>query len=142
MGQATDAILAYGYNLGGADSEWKLTGLGEYGELATDWWDDGECAQADEADFATALTSWIGGDVRDVGVEVVTYCSESSPMYLLAATQITVKRGYVHEVTPETLGSAEDRARWDELLDRHVAALGIRPVQERPGWLLVSYWEY
>lgn len=140
MGQATDAILAYGYDLGGADSEWKLAGLSKYGELTADWWDESEDL-GEDADFATALIAWIGGDVRDVGVEVVTYCSESSPMYLLAATQITVRRGHLHEVTPETLGAPEDRARWDELLDRHVAALGIRPVQERPGWLLVSYWE-
>lgn len=38
MGQATDAILAYGYDLGG--DGWKLEGLGEYGELPPlDWWD-------------------------------------------------------------------------------------------------------
>jgi hypothetical protein len=39
MGQATDAILAYGYGLGG--DGWKLEGPGEYGELQPlDCWDD------------------------------------------------------------------------------------------------------
>ncbi|MFH8751065.1 hypothetical protein ACH4GK_32010 [Streptomyces rimosus] len=33
MGQSTDAMLVYGYHLGGGDSGWELEGLGEYGEL-------------------------------------------------------------------------------------------------------------
>ena len=39
MGQSTNGILAYGYDLGGEEG-WKLQGLGEYDELpALDWYD-------------------------------------------------------------------------------------------------------
>lgn len=112
MGQATDAILAYGYDLGG--DGWKLEGLGEYGELPPlSWWDDDE-------DFATAaerrLLAEIAGFTETweddhegyyerqrvakarLGLKVETYCSESCPMYVLAAYVTTVARGEIETI--------------------------------------------
>jgi len=36
MGISTDAILAYGYNLGGGDEEWDVREVDEYGGLIPD----------------------------------------------------------------------------------------------------------
>ena len=42
MGQSTDGILAYGYDLGGGDSEWKLADTPETAALADEgYWDPG-----------------------------------------------------------------------------------------------------
>lgn len=40
MGMSTDALLVYGYHLGGDDAGWLVHGAGEYGELPPlDWYD-------------------------------------------------------------------------------------------------------
>ncbi|GGR70933.1 MULTISPECIES: hypothetical protein [Streptomyces] len=154
MGQATDAILAYGYDLGGEG--WKLEGLGEYGELPPlPWWDE-------EDDFATAaerhlLTriaqfteTWEDGREgyferkraakARLGLVVETYCSESCPMYVLAAHVTTVKRGDVEALDPLDLAQRPDAGGWDERLRAALDALGLQPTQERAQWLLCSYW--
>lgn len=154
MGQATDAILAYGYDLGG--DGWKLQGLGEYGELPPlPWWDD-------EDDFATAAERHLLAEVVSftetwqpgadgyfererqakarLGITVETYCSESCPMYLLAAHVTTVKRGDIEAVDPLDLAEKPVLMNWEKSLRRALAALGIAPTQERAQWLLCSYW--
>lgn len=154
MGQATDAILAYGYDLGG--DGWKLEGLGEYGELPPlDWWDD-------EDDFATAaerhLLTQVAGftetwaDRREgyfdreraakarLGVTIDTYCSGSCPMYILAAYVATVKRGDCEVIYPAGMSQRPAEEGWDAKLTAALDALGIRPTQERAQWLLCSYW--
>lgn len=135
MTTATDGILAYGYNLGGDD--WELADLTEYGELITAWWNDED--QDDDAHFPTELITALGNP--DDGTEVITYQSESHPKYLLAAKQTTVARGHIETITPETLGTSEERAQWDAQLKKHLATLGITPLQGHAAWLLVSYWE-
>lgn len=154
MGQATDAILAYGYDLGG--DGWKLEGLGEYGELPPlPWWDD-------EDDFPDAavrhlLTQIVGftetwEDRREgyfdreraakaeLGIVVETYCSESCPMYVLAAHVTTVKRGDAEAVDPLDLAQRPSAEGWDDTLRTALTTLGITPTQEGAQWLLCSYW--
>jgi hypothetical protein len=157
MSTSTDAILAYGYDLGG-DDEWKIHEAGEYGELPTlDWYDpetdeDGfeEMAErrllAEVAGFAE--TDWRAEGYHNrkreararLGVEFDTYCSDECPMYLLAAHVTTVHRGGIQVMDPADLARRPVEQGWDAKLAAALAALGLTPVQDQPRWLLCSYW--
>lgn len=158
MGQSTNGILAYGYDLGG-DEEWKIAGLGEYGELPPlDWYstdDDGDDFQsaaerrllAELADFTETWTKDNEGYFdrerkaqARLGVEFDTYCSGEYPMYLLAAKVITVYRGDVKDIDMAALAVEPEMNGWDEKLRAALAVLGITPAQDRAKWLLCSYW--
>lgn len=157
MGQSTNAMLVYGYHLGGGDG-WELQGLGEYGELpALDWYDP-EDAEGDDFQSAAErkLLAEIAGfterwspDVDGywdrereakarVGVEFDTHCSGEYPMFLLATKVITVYRGSVKEIDPATDLAVEPD--WDTKLRAALDALGINPTQEQACWTLCSYW--
>ncbi|MER6632259.1 hypothetical protein ABT301_29265 [Streptomyces sp. NPDC000987] len=159
MGRATDAILVYGYDLGGSDSGWNIRCLREYGQLPPlDWYDED-----DEDDFATAahkrLLRVLGGfteawtpDARkngywerrreaekQVGVKVETYCSSSVPAYALAAHSTTVHRGDIEYIDAQDLLQRPPAHDWDSRLAAALDALGLAPVHKRPRWFLVSY---
>lgn len=157
MGTSTNAVLAYGYNLGGADAGWAFREVGEYGEAALDWYDP---EAEDDEGFASAaaarLLASVGftekwGDnpdgnyfereraaAKSLGVELESYCHGEYPMYVLAAKVITVYRGGAEILDPAEL--AKIPPEWNERLAAAVTALGITPTQERPAWVLVSYW--
>lgn len=155
MGQSTNGILAYGYDLG--EGLGMIREAGEYGELPPLAWFDpehdddlieaaGRRLLAELAGFTE--TDWQVDGYFDrereanarLGVELETYCSESCPMYVLAAKVITVYRGSVEEIDMTELAVAPEMNGWDEKLQAAVAALGITPVQDKPKWLLASYW--
>ncbi|WP_405961200.1 hypothetical protein OG235_36670 [Streptomyces sp. NBC_00024] len=163
MGRSSNAVLVYGYDLGGPD-EWKLRSLGQYGELPSlDWYDDEDDDGDDSLDFATAaqdrLRAAVAGfteewtpDAREtgyydrrraaeqsVGVKVETYCSHSAPMFALAAHVTTVHRGHVDYIDPQDLLDRPSTEDWDSRLIVAVEALDLVPVQEHPRWFLVSY---
>ncbi|MYT20121.1 hypothetical protein GTW69_07430 [Streptomyces sp. SID7760] len=154
MGTSTNAVLAYGYNLGGDGPGWAFREVGEYGEPTLDWYD-----VADE-DFASAVSARLlasagftekWGDnpdggyfereraaAKSLGVELDSYCHIEAPMYVLAAKVITVYRGDAAILNPAELAAVPPE--WDEKLAAAVTTLGITPTQERPAWVLVSYW--
>jgi hypothetical protein len=155
MTTSTDAILAYGYNLGGDEDTWQVREAGEYGELpALDWLDEDDFQAAAErrllAEVAGFTEEWQAGvdgyferrraaEAR-LGVQFETYCSGSYPMFILAAHVTTVRRGACEEVDPLDLQQRPEQQAWDAKLDAAVKALGLTPTQERPRWLLCSYW--
>ncbi|SOE25676.1 hypothetical protein [Streptomyces sp. OK228] len=150
MGQSTNGILVYGYDLAGGDAEWKVREVGEYGELRLDWLD------VEENDFESAaekrLMASVGFTETDymvdgffdrereaearLGVEFKSYCSGEYPMYTLAAkgSVLTAYRGDCKHVdftvSPE----------WDDKLRDALAVLGMTPTQEQAQWLLCSWW--
>ncbi|MEV0616129.1 hypothetical protein AB0I81_22640 [Nonomuraea sp. NPDC050404] len=152
MGTSTDAILAYGYDLG----EWdKIREAGEFGELALPWLDDdsddGYREQAERhllnaSGFTEEWTPKSGYFEREeaakaaLGVQFETYCSDSAPMEILAAKVVTVARGYCEVLDLPALMTEPAEHGWDDKLRWACEALGITPTQERPGWVLVSYW--
>ena len=162
MGVSTDAILAYGYDLGGGD-EWQVRELDEYGGLIPGtggWVPDPEAEEGydliglaerhllDASGFTETYEDgregYFGRELaakEALGVEFETYCSDEYPMYVLAAKVHTVARGYVGDVEA-FLAAADDATRqeWDAKLASAVAALGVTPVQDKPKWLLVSWW--
>jgi hypothetical protein len=159
MGQSANAMLVYGYHLGSGDSGWLVQDAGEFGELpALDWYsEDGEDAE----DFVTAAekrllaqlanfteTDWRADGYFDreraakaaLGVEFESHCSGDYPMYLLAAKVITVYRGSVKELDLAALAVEPEMAGWDDKLRAALAALSLTPVQDKPKWILCSYW--
>lgn len=155
MGQSTDGILAYGYDLGG-DEGWKIEGLGEYGEFPElPWLDDTDGFQESAerrllAEIAGFTERWAQGSEgywdrereakARVGVQFDTYCSGDYPMYLLATKVITVYRGDVKDIDMAALAVEPEMNGWDEKLRAALTALGITPQQAEPRWLLASYW--
>lgn len=154
MGVSTDAILAYGYDLGDPAEGWKVKETGEYGSLNVPWFDP----EDDEADFMDAVekrllasagfteTDWrVDGyftrrsaALGSFGVEVVSHCHHDYPMFILAAHHITVHRGSVGTVDLGGLAALQEDA--DARLARVLTALGLTPTQQAPAWLLVSDW--
>jgi hypothetical protein len=163
MGQSTNAMLVYGYNLGG-EEDWELEGLGEYGELPDLPWYDaddegGDFQGAAERHLLAALAGFTEeyphGQPQEtrrayfdrkteaearLGVKFDTHCSGDYPMFLLATKVITVYRGSVKDIDMAALAVEPEMNGWDEKLRAAVQALGITPKQERPQWLLCSYW--
>jgi hypothetical protein len=160
MGQSTNGMLVYGYNLGGGDGPWEVEGVDEYGEWSPSWLNpdpDNEDGGGDVIEDAKKVllasvgfteTDWRADGYFDrqrdaearLGVEFDSYCSGDYPMWLLAAHVITVYRGDVQEVNFAALEQARTEGDWDTKLAHAIQALGVTPKQERPKWLLVSYW--
>jgi hypothetical protein len=156
MGVSTDAMLMYGYDLGG-DEEWRLRECGEYGELPPlDWWQESD--DEDAPDFIGAAERRLLAEVagftetdrradgyfdrkqeaeRQLGVEFESHCSGEYPMWVLSAKTITVYRGYLKVITTDTLAVEPE---WDQRLRAALDALGLQPTQEQAAWLLCSYW--
>lgn len=136
MGQSTDAILAYGYDLGGNEDEWRIKNLGPCGTLTTPWYDEtSDDLDEEDSDFADLVEKQLRNVPAAAGVEIVSHCSSSSPLYILAATHTIARRGY-----PKVIDAAQvaDTAAMDARLAAACAALGIEPADDRPQWLLAS----
>ncbi|MEX3206051.1 hypothetical protein [Streptomyces acidiscabies] len=156
---STDALLVYGYHLGGDDGGWLVEGAGEYGEPpALDWYDpdneDGDDFQSTAERHLLARlaefteTNWQADGYFDrereakkkLGVQFKTHCSGDYPGYLLIAKGITAGRGDVEAVDFTALQAEVQEAGADEKLRAALDALGLQPTQERAQWLLCSYW--
>jgi hypothetical protein len=142
MGISTDAILAYGYDLG-------------YDPVPTWWSNLSEEEQENEgfADLAKTqmlasigfTEKWAKGNEgyfdrkreakKQLGVEVIYYCSYDYPMYILAAKEFRAYRGDV-----EIIDSLDIDLDWDDKLKSALKSLEIKPINEHPQWMLVSMW--
>ncbi len=161
MGRSSDAILAYGYDLGGGDEEWKIHQTDEYGSIRPDqftWYDeddeDGSVEFIEQAENRLLVasgfteTDWeVDGyfarkrEAKErLGVKFRTYCSGEDSMYVLAAKVITVSWGDSELLDLPALMSEPAENGWDEKLRAAIEVLGITPKQEQPGWVLCSYW--
>lgn len=160
MPTETDAMLAYGINLGGPREEWKLVETDEWDGLRPDamsWYDEEDESDGFGEQACTHLLRRDGMSIGDIealphsqeqevkfryGVEFVRYQSASSPFYVVATKVVTVGIGHVEWLD---LVSLHDEAAapgnlWDEKLALAVHQLGVTPEQPRPRWLLCSYW--
>lgn len=152
MGTTTDAYLMYGYDLGDRE-EWKLQGLGEDGEWEPDWLEDDDITESAEKHLLASVgftEEWSYHNVgyvdrkkaadRQIGVEIESHCSGESPMYILSAKRLSASRGDVVVIDPAALQAMVETEDLDGKLARAIDTLGIQPVQEKPAWLLCSYW--
>jgi hypothetical protein len=144
MGVSTDAILAYGYDLGDPASR----------EGNPEWYDDDEDGDIDFSEQAMNIllaklagfteTDWkVDGywtrkeeAKESLGFNIITHCSYDYPMYILCIEpHYRAWRGDAVEI-PHNLGYTPE---WDSKLDQAVEILGLK-VAERPSWLLASLW--
>jgi hypothetical protein len=145
MGISTDAILAYGYDLGD--------------DPDVDWWANRDEDDEEESDFGEVATNkmlesigftekWVSGIDDEyftrkrnaegqLGVEIIYHCSYDYPMYILAAKEIRAYRG---DVTVIEMSDLLINIEWDDKLARALQSLGIKPINEYPQWMLVSMW--
>ncbi|MBY8883469.1 hypothetical protein K7472_01240 [Streptomyces sp. PTM05] len=151
MSNPTDTLLAYGYDLGGADG-WKVEETDEYGELAVDWYSPDteggfrEAAQ-DRLLASTGFTErwspqahgyFLRRDerLRSLGVELTPYGREQAPMYLLTAHVVRVPLGECADLGSDVPG--RETAEWDDALLKALGTLGLTLPEQRPRWLLCA----
>lgn len=153
MGHAPKAQLIYGYDLGGDDDGWAFA---EYDqdecEISLPWFDPTkEFAEEAEkrllAQIAGFTEEWRQGAGSEffarekaakaqLGVEFEFYG------YEMCGHALSAHREWVEwsatAVDLAALASRPAAEGWDDKLAAAVAALGITPKQERPGWLLAA----
>lgn len=154
MGISTNAYLMYGYELGGSDVAWKVQQVDEDGTLTVDWVDQGDgdfeeaAMQQLRAAAGFAETDWqVDGffarqreaDAR-LGVSFETHCHSEYPVWVLCAKRISAYRGESEPIDFDALAAQAAAEDWDGKLAAALAVLGLTPTQERPQWLLASYW--
>lgn len=159
MGTSPTGKLMYGYYLGN-DERWKVREAGEHGdELVLPWYDNTVDTDGD-LDFVAAamrrMTAEIFGFTETdwevegyhqrksaaeeaLGVEIEHTWTWEYTYYVLAAHVVSSSDA----PTPVDFDQLErDRIelRWDDRLQRALDALGITPTQDRPAWLLSSFY--
>ena len=149
MGVSTNGILTYGYDLGGPEG-WLLEGL-EYDQLegAVPWWPEVEDDEDNDFDEAvmTELCPVFGFEVPEyiwqveqkLPVQVITHCSTDYPMYILSAA-LTTHTSYRGRSRLLNMKSLTVQDEWAQNLQTALDALGIKPKQKEPGWILASLW--
>lgn len=154
MGMSTNAMLAYGYNLGGDDLGWNVQQVDADGLLKVDWPaldDDGFQEAARQVLLASVgftETDWRADGYFDrqraaearIGVKIDSHCSGDYPGWFLATRIITVYRGDVSAVDFAALNAQAASENWNGRLAKALEALGLTPTAEHPQWLLASYW--
>ncbi len=147
----TDAIIAYGHDLGGGDGEFELlTGKG----WTPGWYNPDDENEGFAEQAMTVLlrangfrhhrnslvyTQRRGMAEAALGVEVVEHCSNQYTMYLLVAKVVRASRGHPQAVDVAADLVVPDGA--DERLTWALGVLGIKPKSEHAAWLLASWWD-
>lgn len=126
MGQATDGIVFWGVALGEED---------EVNDRVTELVNGDP---DDDSDLYGDGREWLAGHGL-TGVEFVHYCSETAPMWGIAAaaTVVTAARGWVKRLDLPQYPAPD----WSINVQRAVEALGLDLAHDQYGWNLVSYWE-
>lgn len=159
MGRSAISMLAYGYDLGGGTGEWSFTGTDglDTTQLDEDLDDDEDLdnqvgfveqvneilldrlAGFTEADRAAANYGQRRQAALDrIGITVATHGYLQEPSYLLAAHVTRADREAPGKIRLAELEQRRIAEGWDDRLATVLTALGIRPRQQRPEWLLAA----
>lgn len=130
MGQSTNAILAFGFDLG--DSENLPQGL--YNKLA-EYDNDTEALIAAELNLPPMDYTSLRAAIDKFPVEFITHCSGDYPMYFLAVrgTKQVALRGSPTDIVYGHVHDVEIKALKD-FCHRHDIAW------QEPKWYIFSYW--
>lgn len=127
MGVSTNAILAFGFDLGEELPDAFTADEDEY----FDWW-EWICKHLgiEDEDYAVRQAA-----IKAFPMDMITYCSNEYPMYFIAVsgTKQTTRRGDVDEVEFTSV-SADEIQALREFCDK----TGIE--WQEPRWRLMSYW--
>ncbi|MFI6986068.1 hypothetical protein ACIBSV_46950 [Embleya sp. NPDC050154] len=160
MGSHADAVLAYGYNLGGGE-KWEVAEADDDNGLVLPWFSDyeGDGENGNEGfeeaatarllasiDFADRRPDEDYGTFRDrlnaamarLGVRITScYCYEF-PTYLLTAEVFEADSGNVQALDLPDLARRPETGGWDEKLRAALTVLGLTPTRRQPNWLLTA----
>lgn len=162
-----NGILAYGYNLSSGEKGWQIEEADETGRWTPPWSHQDRPVQSLNelidrdwnlaANAAQTLLASIGFTEFDrradgfyerrrqaqekIGVALTRYCSRSFSSWLLSAHAVIAVRGSVQTIDFPALDKLRVENGWDAKLTHAATALGITPKQNKPAWLLVSYWD-
>lgn len=144
MTTSTDGILAYGFDLGddfGFDGDDTPDWAAEDDNGRIDWAGDAQRALLTATGFTEVYEDGRAGYfAREreaeaaLGVAFVAHCSDGYPMWLLAASSQTARRGFPEPVDMALPAGADERLAWA------VETLGLDHLKGRqPTWLLASW---
>lgn len=152
MGNSPSGILAYGYDLGGPEAGWKVTGAEKYGDYRFPWYSPekdyswGEKAEELLLAELTGLTAKYEDNKPDefydararearkkLKVEIVTYGSYDYPGYILAVKPHLYVYDWEAKAIPQFDFSYHES---NQELDKALRVLGITPTQQDPQWIL------
>lgn len=114
MGQSTDAILYYGFELL-SDGNYSMEEEEHIIELQAKFW-----------------------DIDKHGVLIGRHCSYEHPMYYICGYNLRAARGYPEEVLSDVMKDNTRMLDWRKNIEVFCKEHNI-PFQE-PKWMLVSYW--
>jgi hypothetical protein len=116
MGTSTDAILAFGVDLGEEVPKWV--------------WDFAGVKQSGDDDGMSELD--LGEELEKAGLTIIFHCSCDCPMYVLAAhgSEIRAWRGSPQAVRHNSKREAKWLKAWGKLPKK----------AEAPRWILFSNW--
>jgi len=141
MGRTLEGILAYGFDLGGADSKWSITGVQEYEEWRPSWAtpEQLEEIEAGTLDYSSAISDRL--EAAELDLDVVEYGMlehEESTGLMVTAFCSTSEGGSTSALTLQDLLDRREIERWDEAFVKALKVLDIRPWQPHPMWLLTQ----
>lgn len=135
MGQSTDAILAYGYDLNALNEYSEI----DFEELIPKAIQD-EIAQVEgHYDLVGSIPDFLRMHECS-GVDIVTHCSCDYSMHILGFQMARAWRGDVRRLDLNALLLDVVTQDSEEKVKRAADVLGIDVKYQTPGWLLVSMW--
>lgn len=144
MSTSIDALLAFGYDLGGDDSGWKLRDA-EPGMILADfnlsWYDENQSDDVSIPELITLeLQEWQIGQTFITAQEYVSYDYPRTAV-VITSSVITYRHGAAAcNVSPKLLESDDHLDAWNAQLKLALDHLGLKPAQPRAEWLLMSFW--
>lgn len=141
MGQSTDAILAYGFEIHSPDEGWLTHEPDEHIE-AQSWYKTEcfeECAEAgDECDCEPDLGEILTLALKGTPLSVVSHCHRDYPVWMIVAHSIRAWRGDPKYLDLTALTNQANG--WSTQFNHLWQKLGITPTQVEPRWILASDW--
>lgn len=141
MGSDATAILAYGYDVGQTFGHDYDTPHPAWYQDGNGWRHSAERALLAAVGFTEEWTPDSDGYFdrkknaeQQVGVHFERQGSDSDVYYLMAAKSQRVEWGDVEAVDMTLPDNADERLAW--ALD----VLGVKPTDDKPGWLLAAYY--
>jgi hypothetical protein len=132
MGQSTDALLVYGFDLG---DEWSEDGL----ENMLDEDIKAKIRQVEGFhDLEANISTYLQANGVEHGVEIVHHCSCDYSMKLLGIEVVTAYRGDVQHLDLPELAHRCFAENWAANVGLAANLLGIP--EKAPGWMMVSMW--
>jgi len=142
MSVNTDAILAYGYNIGALydhDLEWYNEDEGDFEARANDYLLDKIVGFTEKKWQVEGYWDRRAHANAELGLAISTHCSCDYPMYALVIPESVYIAARGEVVKIDHIDSLETPYGWHDRVVKGMEVLGIEP-DGPPSWLLYSLW--